>query len=141
MGAGTELIFVEGNSTDNTYETIQKAIDDNPRHRCLLLCQEGKGKGDAVRLGFKYATGNILMILDADLTVSPEELPRFYDVLASCKGEFVNGVRLIYPMEKEAMRFLNLLGNKFFGLTFSWLLGQPILIPLAILIFCLVRQN
>jgi glycosyltransferase involved in cell wall biosynthesis len=84
------------------------------------------GKGDAVRLGFIQAGGDILMILDADLTVPPEDLPRFYEVLRSGKGEFVNGVRLVYPMEKEAMRFANLLGNKFFSLAFSWLLGQPI---------------
>ncbi len=126
MGGGTELIFVEGHSTDNTYQAIEKAINANPHRRAKLLRQEGKGKGDAVRLGFKHATGDILMILDADLTVPPEDLPRFYDVLASGKAEFVNGVRLVYPMEKEAMRFFNVLGNKFFSLAFSWLLGQPI---------------
>ncbi len=128
MGGGTELIFVEGHSTDNTYETIKRAINANPHRPSILLCQEGKGKGkgDAVRLGFKQATGDILMILDADLTVPPEDLPRFYEVLANSKAEFVNGVRLVYPMEKEAMRFFNILGNKFFSLAFSWLLGQPI---------------
>lgn len=66
------------------------------------------------------------MILDADLTVPPEDLPRFYDALAQNQGEFINGVRLVYPMEEEAMRFLNSLGNKFFSVTFSWLLGQSI---------------
>jgi glycosyltransferase involved in cell wall biosynthesis len=126
MGGGTELIFVEGNSTDNTYQMIEKAIADNPQRKSMLLSQSGKGKGDAVRLGFERAHGDILMILDADLTVPPEDLPRFYDVLSSGKAEFVNGVRLVYPMEKEAMRFFNLLGNKFFSLAFSWLLGQPI---------------
>ncbi|MGP8004942.1 MAG: glycosyltransferase [Smithella sp.] len=126
MGGGTELIFVEGNSTDNTYQMIEKAIADNPQRKSMLLSQSGKGKGDAVRLGFEQAHGDILMILDADLTVPPEDLPRFYDVLSSGKAEFVNGVRLVYPMEKEAMRFFNLLGNKFFSLAFSWLLGQPI---------------
>ena len=126
MGGGTELIFVEGNSTDNTYQVIEKAIADNPQRSSMLLSQSGKGKGDAVRLGFDRAHGDILMILDADLTVPPEDLPRFYDVLYSGKAEFVNGVRLVYPMEKEAMRFFNLLGNKFFSLAFSWLLGQPI---------------
>ena len=126
MGAGTELIFVEGNSTDDTFGTIQKAIEDNPQKLAKLFRQKGQGKGDAVRLGFKQATGDILMILDADLTVPPEDLPRFYDVIAQGKAEFVNGVRLVYPMEKEAMRFLNFFGNKFFGLAFSWLLGQPI---------------
>jgi glycosyltransferase involved in cell wall biosynthesis len=77
------------------------------------------GKGDAVRLGFDKARGDVLMILDADLTVPPEDLPRFYDALVSGKGEFVNGVRLVYPMEDEAMRFANLIGNKFFSYAFS----------------------
>jgi len=126
MGGGTELVFVEGHSTDDTYKTIKKAINAHPHRPYQLLRQEGKGKGDAVRLGFKHATGDILMILDADLTVPPEDLPRFYEVLVSGKAEFVNGVRLVYPMEKEAMRFFNILGNKFFSLAFSWLLGQPI---------------
>jgi SAM-dependent methyltransferase len=126
MGRGTELVFVEGGSTDDTYNFIEKAIANNPHRVAKLLRQTGKGKGDAVRLGFNNAGGDILMILDADLTVPPEDLPRFYNVLYSGKSEFVNGVRLVYPMEKEAMRFLNLLGNKFFSLFFSWILGQPI---------------
>jgi glycosyltransferase involved in cell wall biosynthesis len=88
--------------------------------------QTGKGKGDAVRLGFSQASGDILMILDADLTVAPEDLPRFYEAIRDGRGEFVNGVRLIYPMERQAMRLLNLAGNKFFSLAFTWLLGQPI---------------
>ncbi|MFM8319545.1 MAG: glycosyltransferase [Chloroflexota bacterium] len=126
MGAGTELVFVEGHSTDDTYAAIEAAIAAHPQRRCRLLRQAGKGKGDAVRLGFNEACGEALMILDADLTVPPEDLPRFYDALASNKAEFVNGVRLIYPMEAQAMRFLNLLGNKFFSLVFSWLLGQTV---------------
>jgi SAM-dependent methyltransferase len=126
MGGGTELIFVEGHSKDDTYETIAKAIAAEPDRRCKLFRQTGKGKGDAVRLGFAEATGQVLMILDADMTVPPEDLPRFYEALRSGHGEFINGVRLVYPMEDEAMRFLNLIGNKFFSLVFSWLLGQPI---------------
>jgi SAM-dependent methyltransferase len=126
MGRETELVFVEGGSTDGTYEAIEKAIAANPRRPAKLLRQKGTGKGDAVRLGFQEATGDILMILDADLTVPPEDLPRFYEALYRGKAEFVNGVRLVYPMEKEAMRFFNLVGNKFFSLVFSWLLGQPI---------------
>jgi glycosyltransferase involved in cell wall biosynthesis len=86
--------------------------------------QEGKGKGDAVRKGFAIATGDILMILDADLTVPPEDLTKFYGAIASGKGEFINGSRLVYPLEDEAMRGLNILGNKFFSLMFTWLLGQ-----------------
>jgi SAM-dependent methyltransferase len=126
MGAGTEIIFVEGNSTDDTWGAIERAIAANPQRRCKLLKQPGKGKGDAVRAGFDAATGDILMILDADITVPPEDLPRFYDVLVSGKGEFANGVRLVYPMQDDAMRFANMLGNKFFSWAFSWLLGQPI---------------
>ena len=126
MGSGTELIFVEGHSSDDTYATIERAIAEHPHRSARLFRQSGHGKGDAVRLGFSAATGDILMILDADLTVPPEDLPRFYDALQSGKGEFVNGVRLTYPMEGDAMRFANLLGNKFFSLAFSWLLGQPI---------------
>ena len=126
MGAGTELIFVEGGSSDNTYAVIEAAMAQNPSRRCRLLQQHGRGKGDAVQLGFSEASGDILTILDADLTVPPEDLPRFYEALIARKAEFVNGVRLVYPMEGEAMRLLNLIGNKFFSLAFSWLLGQPI---------------
>jgi len=126
MGHGTELVFVEGDSTDDTYEAIERAIAKYPKRRSKLLKQTGKGKGDAVRLGFANASGEILMILDADLTVRPEDLTRFYEILLSGKGEFVNGVRLVYPMEKQAMRFFNFLGNKIFSLAFSYLLGQSI---------------
>lgn len=126
MGGGTEIVFVEGNSTDNTWDAILQGIGQHKEKQCLSFQQTGKGKGDADRLGFAKATGEILMILDADLTVPPEDLPRFYDALVSGKGDFINGVRLVYPMEEEAMRFFNLIGNKFFSLAFSWLLGQPV---------------
>jgi len=126
MGSRTEIVFVEGHSHDNTYETIEKEITLHPATPSLLFRQPGIGKADAIRLGFEKATGDILMILDADLTVPPEDLPRFYDAIASGKGEFINGVRLVYPMEKEAMRTLNFIGNKLFSMAFSWLLGQPI---------------
>ena len=124
MGRGTELVFVEGHSKDNTYETIRKVIADHPDQNWHLLQQKGMGKGDAVRTGFAHAKGDILIILDADMTVPPEDLPRFVNVLCTGQGEFVNGVRLVYPMEDEAMRLWNLMGNKFFTLAFSWLLGQ-----------------
>lgn len=126
MGAGTELVFVEGHSSDDTYAAIEQAIAAHPERRCRLLRQSGKGKGDAVRAGFAAASGEVLMILDADLTMPPEDLPRYYDALVSGTGEFINGVRLVYPMEGEAMRGLNFLGNKFFSQAFSWLLGQPV---------------
>jgi glycosyltransferase involved in cell wall biosynthesis len=126
MGAGTELILVEGHSSDDTYAALEAAVAANPQRNTKLLRQTGRGKGDAVRAGFAVATGDILMILDADLTVPPEDLPRFYEAIRSNKGEFINGVRLMYPMEERAMRFANLIGNKFFSLAFSWLLGQSI---------------
>ena len=126
LGKRTEILFVEGNSQDNTYETIDSKIKQYPEKNIRLFKQPGKGKGDAVRLGFEKATGEVLMILDADLTVTPEDLPRFLDVLVSGHGDFVNGVRLVYPMEDEAMRFFNIMGNKFFSQAFTWLLGQPI---------------
>ena len=126
MGKSTELIFVEGHSTDNTWDEIQRVASKYPDHRIKILQQSGAGKGNAVREGFALASGDILMILDADLTMPPEELPKFYHVLASRHAEFANGVRLVYPMEKEAMRFLNMCANKFFSMAFTWLLGQPV---------------
>ncbi len=126
MGGGTEIIFVEGHSSDDTYAAIERGLAENPQRKAKLFRQTGKGKGDAVRLGFTEASGDVLMILDADLTVPPEDLPRFLEAIESGRAEFVNGVRLVYPMEKRAMRLLNLAGNKFFGWAFSRLLGQSV---------------
>jgi ubiquinone/menaquinone biosynthesis C-methylase UbiE len=126
MGKGTELIFIEGGSRDDTWGAIKKVIGDNPDRDIKCARQDGKGKGDAVRKGFALATGDVFMILDADMTVAPEDLPIFYEAWMSGKAEFVNGVRLVYPMEEKAMRFFNFLGNKFFSIAFSWVLGQPI---------------
>ena len=126
FGNHTEIIFIEGNSTDDTWDTIQKIQQKYAGQYDIKIGQQkGRGKGDAVRVGFDMATCDILMILDADLTVPPEDLVKFYDAMAEGKGDFINGSRLVYPMDKEAMRFLNLLGNKFFSLTFSWLLDRP----------------
>jgi SAM-dependent methyltransferase len=126
MGSSTEIIFVEGHSKDRTWEEIHRVADKHTDWRIKVLKQKSKGKGGAVREAFEVATGDILMILDADLTMPPEELPKFYEVLRSGRAEFVNGVRLVYPMEDEAMRFLNMVANKFFGVAFSWMIGQPI---------------
>lgn len=127
FGAGVEIIFVEGNSTDDTWEKIREVQQKYLGLRNIVIArQDGKGKADAVRKGFSLATGDILMILDADLTVPPEKLPMFYEAMASRKGEFINGSRLVYPLAKNSMRFLNMLGNKFFSHAFTWLLEQPI---------------
>jgi len=126
MGEHTELIFVEGHSKDDTLDACRRAASANPQKDITVLVQEGRGKGDAVRLGFSRAKGDILMILDADISVAPEDLVNFYNVLVSGKGEFVNGCRLVYTMDPKAMRFLNLLGNRFFALLLSKLIGQPI---------------
>ncbi len=128
MGAHTELIFVDGNSSDGTAEEVERQIAAyrGPLSIKLVLQGDGKGKGDAVRKGFDAAKNDVFMILDTDLTVPPEDLPKFYRALVTEKGDFINGVRLVYPMEGQAMRFLNLLGNKFFSVALSWLLEQPI---------------
>jgi glycosyltransferase involved in cell wall biosynthesis len=121
-----ELIFVEGGSSDGTYSVIEEQMQSFAKFPVSLYRQPGKGKGDSVRTGFAKAKNDVLIILDADLTVLPEDLPKFYTALVSGKGEFVNGVRLVYPMEEKAMRFFNLLGNKFFSWGFSFVLGQSI---------------
>ena len=126
FAADQEIIFVEGHSQDGTYQEIERVISAHPTMNLTLLRQPGTGKGDAVRAGFGAARNDVLMILDADLTVDPEDLPRFYKALVNKKGDLINGSRLIYPMQDGAMKFLNTLANKLFGVTFSWLLGQPI---------------
>lgn len=127
LGAGTEVIFVEGNSKDDTWETIQReAAAYRGPLKVRAMKQPGKGKWDAVFTGFAAATGDVLVIQDADLTAPPEDLPKFFSAIESGAAEFANGSRLVYPMESQAMRFLNLLGNKFFALTLSFVLGQPV---------------
>lgn len=147
MGRFTEIIFVDGHSSDGTVEVIEETIRQHSERAIKLIHQIPRngekdvfgeeyhrapnkmltlGKGDAVRKGFEAATGDILMILDADLTVAPEDLPKFFEAMASGKGEFINGSRLVYPLQKQAMRVLNILGNKIFSLVFTWLLEQPV---------------
>ncbi len=126
FGKHQEIIFIEGNSTDDTWDVIKQIQKKySATHDIKIGQQEHKGKNDACKKGFAMASGDILMILDADLTVAPEDLPKFYHAIASGLGDFVNGSRLVYQMDKDAMRFLNLLGNKFFSFAFSWLLEQP----------------
>ena len=124
LGTHTEIIFVEGHSIDDTWNEMQRVQQAYPQFDISILQQPGEGKGDAVRVGFDYAKGDILMILDADLTVPPEDLKKFYEAICSGKGEYVNGSRLIYGMEDQAMRFLNLLANHLFALAFTCLVNQ-----------------
>jgi len=124
FGLSQEFIYVEGNSSDGTYEEMLHIKEKYQHKNIKVIKQSEKGKGNAVREGFEIATGDILFILDADLTTPPEDMPKFYETIRKNKGEFINGCRLVYPMEKQAMRLLNLIANKFFGLTFSFLLGQ-----------------
>lgn len=126
LGADTEIIFIEGGSKDKTWDEIKMVAKKHEKRKIRFAKQKGKGKGDAVRMGFDMATGDILMIYDADMTVPCKDLVKFYEAIVSNKGEFINGSRLVYPMEKEAMRTLNLFGNKMFSMMFSWLLGQRI---------------
>lgn len=127
LGKHTEIIFVEGHSSDETWQSIQEMVNTYQGPFTLKAFQQtGKGKADAVRVGFDQATGDILMILDADLTVPPEDLPHFVEVMESGQGEFVNGCRLVYPRSKKAMPWLNTLANKVFAVLFSFLLEQPL---------------
>lgn len=128
LGNRTEVIFIEGGSKDGTRTEIERVIEKYREKKEIIFIDQGVGvgKGDAVRKGFARATGDILIILDADLTVRPEDLSKFYQAIRTRQGEFIMGSRLVYQMEDEAMRFLNVLGNKFFSLAFSWLLEQPI---------------
>ena len=124
FGCAQEIMFVEGNSSDGTFEECERVRDAyKGQWDIKVLKQDGKGKGDAVRKGFAAATGDVLMILDADLTMPPEALPKYHAVIESGKAEFVNGTRLIYPMEDEAMRPLNLIANRCFAYLFSYLVN------------------
>lgn len=128
MGTHCEIIFVEGGSKDKTREEIFAQIKNFEGQKDISFVPQDKGggKANAVRLGFAEAKGEILAILDGDLTVAPEDLPKFYEAIASGKGEFINGSRLVYKLEKDSMRLLNIFGNKFFSFLFTWLLAQPI---------------
>jgi SAM-dependent methyltransferase len=119
-----EIIYVEGGSEDGTLDEIKRVKDKYSEKDIKFFIQDGIGKGDAVRKGFDNAKGQVLMILDADLTVPPEDLPKFYNAIASGKGEYINGTRLVYPMHGQAMRFLNYWANRTFSILFSWLLNQ-----------------
>jgi glycosyltransferase involved in cell wall biosynthesis len=119
-----EILFVEGHSEDGTLEEIRRVAEAYPDRDIKVLVQAGKGKGDAVRTGFAAARGDVLMILDADLTTPPEWMPKFYEAIVSGKGEFVNGTRLVYPMEDGAMQYLNHIANHVFSWLFTWLLNQ-----------------
>lgn len=119
-----EILFVEGGSSDGTLDEMQRVAAAYPQLDITVLVQDGIGKGDAVRKGFQHARGDVLMILDADLTMPPEALPKFYTALVTGKGNLIQGSRLVYPMEKQAMRYLNMLANYIFSLLFSWLLNQ-----------------
>ena len=127
FGKNQEIVFIEGGSKDKTWETIGKQVEkykNNKFIRIKAFKQKGKGKADAVKLGFEKAVGDIFMIYDADRTVPASDLPKFYNVLANGLGDFANGSRLVYPMEDQAMQTLNKMGNQFFGFVFTWILGQ-----------------
>ena len=126
MGRHTEIIFCDVKSTDGTSEEVHRMKRECSDRDIKLVSGPGICKAQNVWTGFRAATGDILMILDADLTVMPEELPCFFDAIVSGKGEFINGSRMVYPMQQQAMKFTNMLGNKFFSMLFAHLLDQRI---------------
>jgi SAM-dependent methyltransferase len=119
-----EIIFIEGHSKDGTFEEMERVQAAYPRHDVKIMRQPGRGKADAVFTAFDAARGDVLMILDADLTMPPEQLGKFWEAIETGKAEFANGSRLTYPLEDQAMRFLNLIANKSFSVLFTWLLSQ-----------------
>ena len=123
-----EIIFVEGHSKDGTWEEVNQVIFDEAfikkGFKMKAIQQKGIGKADAVFQAFNIASGDVLIILDGDLTVPPEDISKFWKKISRGEAEFINGTRLIYPMENEAMRFLNYIANKMFSILFTWLLGQ-----------------
>lgn len=126
MGRHTEILFCDDKSTDGTADEVKRMQALYPHQDIRLVNGPGICKAENVWAGFRAAKGEVLMILDADLTVLPEELPVFLRALISSRGDFVNGSRLVYPMQRGAMKFANMLGNKFFSLVFSYLLDQRI---------------
>jgi len=126
LGTDTELLFVEGGSSDDTRAEIERQIDAHPEREIRLVDQPGRGKGDAVRTGFAAASNEVLMILDGDLSVAPEELPKFYAALVEGRGELINGSRLVYDMEPGSMQALNVVGNKLFPRLFARITGQNV---------------
>ncbi|MBD2315410.1 glycosyltransferase [Phormidium tenue] len=127
LGKNTEIIFVEGHSSDDTWEEIQRVQNKYQDKWDIKICQQtGKGKGNAVREGFAMAQGDILIILDSDLTVRPEDLIYFFNAVASGRCEFANGCRLIYPVSEDTMPWLNRMANRFFAWLLSYLLNTKI---------------
>jgi len=126
MGAFTEIIFVDDNSTDATIERIRETIAAHPNRCIKFVSGPGRGKASAVRAGLAHAAGDVLMILDADMTVMPEDLPMFFHAITENKGEFINGTRMVYPLSRDAMRTANIIGNKAFAIVFTFLLEQRV---------------
>lgn len=126
VGSDTEIIWVEGHSTDESEGVINEEIRKHPEWKCQFYKQPGQGKGDAVFYGLEKAAGDICIILDADLSVDPEIITEFYDAIIAGKGDMIIGVRLVYPIEQRLSSMIKLLGNKLFSWTFSRLLGQKI---------------
>lgn len=126
LGRETEIIFCDDQSSDGTADEIMRVCASYPHKNIRLKKGPGTCKSKNVWVGFDAATCDILMILDGDLTTMPEELGYFLDVIASGQAEFVNGSRLVYPVPKGAMNTVNMLGNKFFSVAFTYLLGQRV---------------
>ena len=126
LGSGTEIIFCDDKSNDGTADEVRRQQTLHPDREIQLYEGPGICKALNVRTAFDRAKDDILMIFYADLTTMPEELPYFYDTIATGRAEFVNGSRFIFPMEGVAMAPLNLIGNRFLSWLVSMAIGQHV---------------
>jgi hypothetical protein len=110
-----QVILVDGNSKDETVAAARRAypaID--------VVTQTGKGKGDALRAGFAAVSGNLIVMLDADGSADPAEIPRFIDALES-GADFAKGSRFIAGGGSADITSLRKIGNRFLGFTVNTL--------------------
>jgi glycosyltransferase involved in cell wall biosynthesis len=112
-----EVILVDGKSTDNTVAVARAAL---PSVR--IVQQRGRGKGDALRTGFAAATGDIIVMLDADGSTDPAEIPRFVGALLA-GADFVKGSRFLHGGGTADMPYYRALGNMAFVAAVRLLFG------------------
>ena len=122
----TEIIFSYGKSKDNTLKVMKQITQSNKLFKFKLVKQTKNGKANAVWEALNVVENDLIAILDADISVDPETLSDFFDIIEKNNADFVNGTRLIYDMEKNSMRFLNRIGNRFFQFFISKIIKEAL---------------